>query len=110
MLSGFREHVARPRVARVRSVLFEHCPVCALCFFLLGPLGDASGNFPFLMTFVDANSAVVSSCLSVWVGCGGERMHRHAPVEGGVLRPPRSPVYGMCREFRVSGASVFKVM
>ncbi len=75
-----------------------------------GPLGDASGSFSLFMKYVNGNSAVVSSCLSSWVGFRGKRSYRHVPVEWGVRRPPFIPVYVLCGEFRVLGANVFKVM
>ncbi len=110
MLSGFGERDARPRVTWVRYVVFERCPASALACTVPVSLGDASGSFSLVMTYMNVSFVVVSSYLFGRVGFGGKRIDRHGLVEWGVRRPPLVPVYGMCGEYRVSGASFVRVV
>ncbi len=70
-------------------------------------LGNGFRDFSYEKCVIECSPRDVYSGRDEFMGKG---VTRHVPVKWGVRRPPPFSVYGLCGEFRVSVANLFKVM
>ncbi len=69
------------------SVVVDLRLPCSPRFVLSGPSGDVAGSCAPFIKSVGGNYVFVVSCLSGWVGLGGERSCMQVPVGWGGRRP-----------------------